>query len=946
MPRGAERELQAGLSEFARYRREHITGDEKGEAQVFLDRFFRALGYEGVREAGGTLEMRVRRRDNRGTAFADLVLKPRVLIEMKRSGEDLRRHYRQAFEYWIDLVPDRPKYVLLCNFDDFWIYDLNRQLDEPVDRISIDDLPRRWEAFGFLLPQEERPLFENDLVEVTRESAAAVAALFNALMGRGVLRSHAQRFTLQCVMAMFAEDIGLLPRHYFGEAVRDSLAGGSAYDLVFGLFAEMNRPGETAGGRFAGTPYFNGGLFRDITPFEVAPAELELLHQASLYDWAAVRPAIFGTIFEQSMGAGERHAFGAHFTSEADIQKIVLPTIVRPWREAIDAATTLSELGSIEQALLSYRVLDPACGCGNFLYIAYRELRRLERQLSEKRGERRRRATQTAASFLSPRQFFGIDINSFAVEVAKVTLMLARKLSADELGDEERVLPLDDLDSNFRAADALAIDWPEFDVCIGNPPYLGRRRIVEERGADYAAWLAQEFPEIGGVSDYVVYWYRKTHDLLPTGSRAGLVGTKTIRQTDSRKASLDYIVDHDGVIFDAVASQPWSGDASVEVAIVNWIKGPYSGRRTLWLSGGDSKLELDTIPGSLSPNADLRSAQVIKANRKPKRCFQGQTPGHTPGFVLSLEEAGQLIADDPGAEAILFPFLTGDELNGQGRPTRFLIDFDCDDAMTARSTSPGAYERVRAVVLPDRKASARREAQQNDSIRTRSPNSRLNRHHAGFLDRWWQLSYRRAELIAAIEPLDRYIALSRVAVVTRQSIYAFVSKRVRPADSLQVFAFEDDYSFGVLHSTLHRTWFEERCSTLRQDLRYTASTVFDTFPWPQAPTDGQVGAVVDAAAALLEFRDERAGRGIPLGRQYDSLREPGRNPLRDLHAALDDAVLEAYGFDRNEDALVQLLALNASIIEAERRRDAVAAVRGPGSEDLSETKRTSFAIQP
>jgi hypothetical protein len=268
--------LQERLGEFVRFRREHLRGDEKGEAQVFLDRLFKALGHGGVFEAGATLEMRVARRDQGGTAFADLVWKPRVLVEMKQSGANLQKYYRQAFEYWIDLVPDRPDYVILCNFDEFWIYDLNLQLDEPVDALSLDDLTRRWEVLGFLLPVEEKPSFGNDLVAVTRESAAAVSGVFNLLVERGIRRSSAQRFTLQSLMAMFSEDIGLLPRHVFGRAVEDCVNGASAYDLLFGLFREMNTEGETPAGRYAGTPYFNGGLFREVVPLELRQEELRL----------------------------------------------------------------------------------------------------------------------------------------------------------------------------------------------------------------------------------------------------------------------------------------------------------------------------------------------------------------------------------------------------------------------------------------------------------------------------------------------------------------------------------------------------------------------------------------------------------------------------------------------------------------------------------------------
>ena len=168
------KELQARLDEFVAYRKAHLVGDEKGEAQVFLERLFLAMGYDGLFEAGATLEKRVRRHASGRVAFADLVWRPRLLLEMKKSGVDLGRHYQQAFEYWIDLVPDRPQFVILCNFDEFWVYDLNRQLDEPVDRIPIDDLSRRWEALGFMLPVPVTPVFSNDLVDVTREAAATL----------------------------------------------------------------------------------------------------------------------------------------------------------------------------------------------------------------------------------------------------------------------------------------------------------------------------------------------------------------------------------------------------------------------------------------------------------------------------------------------------------------------------------------------------------------------------------------------------------------------------------------------------------------------------------------------------------------------------------------------------------------------------------------------------
>jgi hypothetical protein len=199
-------------------------------------------------------------------------------------------------------------------------------------------------------------------------------------------------------------------------------------------------------------------------------------------------------------------------------------------------------------------------------------------------------------------------------------------------------------------------------------------------------------------------------------------------------------------------------------------------------------------------------------------------------------------------------------------------------------------------------------------------------------------------MLEAIAPLSRYIVVSRVAVLTRPSIYAFVSPEIRPGDALTVFAFEDDYSFGILNSTHHRAYFEERCSKMRRDPRYTSKTVFDTFPWPQAPTDEAVEAVVAASARLTELRDGNLAEGISLEAQYKSFLLPGRNALREAQEALDDAVAAAYGFDADDEVLAQLLALNQSI--AEQEASGLTDPRKPGNAGLSRTIRTTSRIEP
>ncbi|BCA07782.1 class I SAM-dependent DNA methyltransferase [Bradyrhizobium diazoefficiens] len=191
-----------------------LEGDEKGEAQVFCDRLFKAFGHDGYKEAGATLEFRIKKASSKGTSFADLMWKPRLLLEMKKRGEKLHLHYGQAFDYWLNAVPHRPRYVVLCNFDEFWIYDFDKQLDEPVDVVELAELPKRYTALNFLFPDDRKPLFNNDREAVSREAANSMAMLFKRLTHRlsnPVPRVQAQRFVLQTVIAMFAEDIDLLP---------------------------------------------------------------------------------------------------------------------------------------------------------------------------------------------------------------------------------------------------------------------------------------------------------------------------------------------------------------------------------------------------------------------------------------------------------------------------------------------------------------------------------------------------------------------------------------------------------------------------------------------------------------------------------------------------------------------------------------------------------------
>jgi SAM-dependent methyltransferase len=955
----ATAELQSALAQFAAFAGS-LKGDEKSEAQLFLDHFFRALGHDGVQEAGATFEFRIEKKPGSaqlelirgqpaakakgGKKFADLLWPERVLIEMKSRGANLEKHYDQAFEYWTHIVPRRPPFVILCNFDEFWIYDFNTQLFDPVERVALRELPESISAFNFLLPTPKKPIFDNNRVEVTRKAADRMAQLFRGIIARGEDRARAQRFILQLLVAMVAEDIGLLPRDIVTELLEECAeCNGSSYDLLGGLFRQMATEQPATGGSFQHVRYFNGGLFAVVDPIELKRPEVYALHDAARHnDWSKVKPEIFGTLFQQSMDEKERHAFGAQFTGEFDIQKVVGPTIVRPWRARIAAAgRNIGELRKVLADLRRFRVLDPACGSGNFLYIAYREIKRLEREILLRLRELG--AKDPLESAISLHNLYGIDIQPFAVELAKVTLMLAKELEmievkklaeTDQLLIEEKPLPLDNLDKNIVCADALFTDWPKADAIIGNPPYLGSRYLAKEHGYDYARRIYARFPDVPKMADFCAHWFRLAHDALIQGGRAGLVGTNTIRQGEGREASLDHVVQNGGTITEAVSTEVWSGDAQVHVSIVNWVKGEAPGAKRLTTQVGESaddpwKIEeVETIPATLSSSTDVSAALPLSANQVPKAVYVGQYP-FNEGFLLTPDEAAEMMRAELKSREVLFPYMIGRDLVEEDVPTRWSIDFGQNDIFFARGY-PLAFERVKERVMPDVLAKAEAE-----KVATGKETTRWTR----VAQRWWQFRDYQPGTIAAIKTVPCYIAVSRV---TKRPIFEFVSSGIRPDNTIVVFPFADDYSFGILQSDMHWRWFNARCSTLGGTFRYTSDTVFDTFPWPQSPTRNQIKDVAEAAVALRALRREIMDKlKYSLRDLYRALEQPGENSLREAHAKLDVAVRAAYAMPNDADPLAFLLALNRTLAAREKAGEPII----PPGLRLPERERKAFTTE-
>lgn len=918
-----------------------LKGDEKGEAQTFLNHFFQVFGYEDVVTAGGSFESRIKFADET-TKFADCLFAPighaGVLIEMKKRAEkNLEKHFAQVRDYWIEMDPatvigpgaQKPRYIILCNFDEFIIYDYLSF----ADKISIDELKSRKSAFNFMYPDEREPNFHINVEKISKDVAKTIGEIYKCeVYDKKEDSLKVQRFLLQCVLSMFSEDFGLLPNGLFTTLVKNCVSGKeNSYDELGGLFRQMANKTPAEGGKYKNVPYFNGGLFKKVEPLDLDSKSLKLLYEACEVDWNFVNPAIFGSLFEGTLNADERHEYGAHFTSELDIQKIVNPCIVKPWKEKIEKAKTIPALEKLLVELQNYKVLDPACGSGNFLFVAYLALKQIEldildkiADLMEKSNSKKSITQMHSFSVISTHQFFGIEIQPVAVELAKVTMMLAKEIGVDRwnkhwygdaLFEIDSSLPLDNMDKNIICQDALLTEWPEFDVVIGNPPYQSKNKMKAEMDNAYIEEVRQKFPDVPGRADYCVFWYRKVHELMKNGQYAGLVGTNTIRQNDSRVGGLDYIVDNGGTIFDAVSTQVWSGDAAVHVSIVNWTKGDFKGEKKLVTQNGD---RLDSpfttenptnISSSLKSECDVKSAFPLNANKKEGFCYQGQTHGNEFFLVKDLEKAKDLLNKNSKNKEVFFPFLIGDRLVGakNSQPDRYVIDFRKQDIFDA-STYKDLYRIIEENILPEKTEKAEAEKQKNAETLKKNPNAKVNHHHEGFLKKWWKLSYARDELMDILETQKRYIVCSRV---TKRPIFEFISSEIHPNDALQVFPFEDEYSFGILSSTVHWKWFNARCSSLKGDPRYTSDTVFDSFPWPQNPKEKDVKKISELAKKLREKRREvMAKHDFSLRDLYKLMESTPNNPVTEIQNELDKAVNAAYGIKENDDILEFILNLN------------------------------------
>jgi hypothetical protein len=895
-------EIQGDLRKFASRWRDY-SGSERSEAQTFLNELIKCYGADR-KAAGARFEDA-----HTATGIMDLHWPAVCIVEMKapHRADKLAEHRKQALDYWHssdDAAENRaaPSYVVLCAFQRFEIWEPGRFPSAPRADFTLDELPENYEKLLFLAGTDQEPLFGDSYKELTTEAAKVVTGLYQALLLRKAAAPETLRsFLLQIVWCFFAEDLGMLEGHPTQRIVEDLVhhPERSSYAELGTLFDVLNDLTDYGRhGVLRGTRYVNGSLFAKAAKVHLTQDELLMLVEAAQFDWRKVDPTIFGSLMEGCLGRDRRWELGAHYTHEVDIMKIVRPTILEPWRNRIDRTKTVADVQRVLEELCAFRVLDPACGCGNFLYVAYRELRCLEHELKERLV---RVAHQTGMQTPDPLglpyyrlgNLRGIDIEPTAVLIARLTLWMGQRQMIDRFGPAEPALPLVDL-SGIQVGDALERPWPVADCIIGNPPFLGASHVRAARGDAYVERLKTMFNV--GVKDYCVYWFRKTHDHLGPNQRAGLVGTNSVSQNLGRSASLDYIVNNGGIITDAVSTQKWPGEAKVHVSLINWIKQPSTQPSTYILDGQPVRAisaELRTAERSTG------TARRLRANMG--KAFEGPSP-KAKGFVIQPDEAERLLSL-PGTYAdVVRPYLGSADVarDVHQSASRWVIDFgvmSLGEAMRYPAALDIVRERVKAVREGKIKA---------------------------YVGSWWQFNRPRRELRQTLVGLNRYIVLGTHG---KRLLFIWAEAWTLSSNATKVFAFDDDYAMGVLTSRSHEAWAKSRSSSIKGDPRYTNTSCFETFPWPYPTTDEQRGRIAETIRKVIARRQQIcAGNNFGLTTLYNLIDEGAYTDLKTLHRELDEAVAAAYGWPKaiaqDGDEIVQrLLTLNREIADGTRKYD-------------------------
>jgi len=893
------------------------------------------------------------RKDTGADGWADVWKRGCFAWEYKGRRADLDAAFNQLRQYALALenpplliVSDMARFRIRTNWTNSVSVTHEFTLDDLADGATRDKLKWAMSEPERLRPGETRQT-------VTERAAATFAELAQGLRDQDHDPQTVAHFVNRLVFCMFAEDVGLLPGNMFTRMLERTRGDPEKFeDYASRLFGAMATGGDVG---FEPVAWFNGGLFDDNTALPLDREGIQTALKAAALDWSEIDPSILGTLFERGLDPDKRSQLGAHYTDRDKIMRIVDPVIVRPllaeWEtakagiaatvERADAARSPAAqtrlrrqadlaLRDFLERLRTFTVLDPACGSGNFLYLALHALKDIEHRVQL---EAETLGLARVFPAVGPANVKGIEINAYAAELARVSVWIGEIQWMRRNGFSNSTNPILDPLDTIECRDAILVpdggepDWPEVDAIIGNPPFLGGKLLIGGLGEGYVAEMFATWRgRVPREADLVCYWFVKAGEQIASGqaTRVGLVATNSIRGGANRRALQAATEGHS--IFDAWSDEPWVIDgAAVRVSLVCFSGAGDAYRPETCMDGEPvDEIHTDLTASRSGTGIDLTGARRVPPNIGV--AFMGDTKGGPFDIPGDLAREWLNLPANPNGRPnadVLKPWVNGMDLTR--RPAgKWIVDFGWEMSEADAALYEAPYARVKEQVWPMRQRN-RREAY------------RLN---------WWRHVEPRQGMWRALDGLPRFILTPRVA---KHRLFVWCAAGVCPDSATIAIARDDDVTFGILHSRFHEAWALRLGTSLEDRPRYTPTTTFETFPFPDDLTpdlpaadyadDPHAVAIADAARRLVELRDrwlnppewvewmDEPARGYPKrpvphnaesakalkARTLTALYNDRPQWLADAHAALDEAVAAAYGWDAGiseQDALKELLTLN------------------------------------
>ncbi|MCX6287634.1 MAG: class I SAM-dependent DNA methyltransferase [Bacteroidetes bacterium] len=878
---------------------------EKAEAKTFWDQFFDVFGIS--RRKIGSFERPVHRLDE-STGYIDFLWKGTILVEHKSRGKDLDKAYKQALDYFPGLADyELPKYVLVSDFARFRLYNLEEatQLE-----FELKDLYKNVKEFAFIAGYQKHVFKEQDPVNI--QAAELMGKLHDRLKAVGYTGHPLELYLVRLLFCLFAEDTSIFERDQFRDYIENKTKadGSDLAQYLSMLFYVLNTPADKRLSNLDedlnAFPYVNGKLFEEtLAPASFDTAMRAILFESTALDWGKISPAIFGSLFQSVMNPVERRNLGAHYTSEKNILKVIKPLFLDDlWKEYEAVKSSRIQLIRFHDKLASLRYLDPACGCGNFLVISYRELRLLEIEIIKTLQKGQQVFDIHELLKLDVDRFYGIEIEEFPSQIAQVAMWLMdhqmNMRASEEFGQYFLRLPLRK-SPNIHCGNALRMDWQSlldqlpwdkkeqrFDYIYGNPPFVGNSLMNPAQKADMEVVFSGVHG--AGVLDFVTAWYIRAAkylslphdpDFQPTQTRCAFVSTNSIAQGEQVGVLWNELFNKYYIkIHFAHRTFKWSnearGKAAVHVVIIGFSNFDIREKRIFEyqdIAGEPHEIIVRNINPYLVEGKDF----VLSSRTKPYSNIPPMSRGNSPydnGYLLLTEyEKENFIEAEPQALKYVKRFLSAKEfLNQINRYCIWLVDANPAEIRSL----PLLEERIRKVKI----------------FRENSPGVETRKYAttpALFRDR---------------NNPDTFVLIPRHSSEKRRYIpIGFFDKSFIPGDSCMFIPNTTFYQFGVLTSAMHMSWVKYVCGRLKSDYRYSASIVYNNFPWPENLSEKQKKDVEDAAQKVLDVREKflnptenspshdltiSLSKKASLADLYDPLTMPPA--LVKAHQALDKAV--------------------------------------------------------